>query len=190
LAADYPQTACPATIFRHDPRSRFARFSLWGQVMMLRAAVFALAAAMLAAPALAPSALAQAPADGVWKGTGLQVGADGVQSTWTIRMTIRQHGRSEIEYPSLGCKGELTQIANGVEGFEFNERITDGKENCIDRGRIVVKQRSGRVFWFWYMPGGGPADASAVLYRDDLYAGVDGRAPSGARTPRSAGRHS
>lgn len=134
--------------------------------MTFRTMIVALAAAILAAPAFA-----QAPADGVWSGTGLQVGSDGVQSTWTIRMTIRQHGKSEIEYPSLGCKGELTQIANGVEGFEFNERMTEG--NCIDRGRIVAKQRSGRVFWFWYMPGGGPADASAVLYRDELFAGVD-----------------
>jgi hypothetical protein len=141
--------------------------------MTIRTTMLAVAAAWLALAASAPSASAQAPADGVWTGTGLQVGADGVQSTWTIRMTIRQHGKSEIEYPSLGCKGELAQIANGVEGFEFNEHITEGKGACIDRGRIVAKQRSGRVFWFWYMPGGGPADASAVLYRDDLYAGVD-----------------
>jgi len=124
-----------------------------------------------AATAFASPALAQSPADGVWKGTGLQVGKDGVQSTWTIRMTVRQGGKSEIEYPSLGCKGALTQIANGIEGFEYNESITEG--DCIDRGRIVVKQRSGRVFWFWYQPGGGDADASAVLYRDDLYAGLN-----------------
>jgi hypothetical protein len=135
--------------------------------MGIRILILALAAAAFASPALA-----QSPADGIWKGTGLQVGRDGVQSTWTIRMTVRQHGKSEIEYPSLGCKGELTQIANGVEGFEYNERITEGA-NCIDRGRIVAKQRSGRVFWFWYQPGGGDADASAVLYRDDLYAGLN-----------------
>ena len=121
--------------------------------------------------AIGAPALAQSPADGVWKGTGLQAGKAGVQSTWTIRMTVQQHGASEIEYPSLGCKGVLTQVANGVEGFEFNERITEGA--CIDRGRIVARQRSGRVFWFWYQPGGGDADASAVLYKDDLYAGLD-----------------
>jgi hypothetical protein len=134
--------------------------------MSLRTALLALAAIAIASPALA-----QAPADGVWKGTGLQVGRGGVQSTWTIRMTIRQGGKSEIEYPSLDCRGVLTQAANGVQGFEFNERITEGA--CIDHGRIVARQRAGKVFWFWYLPGGEDADASAVLYRDDLFAGLD-----------------
>jgi hypothetical protein len=134
--------------------------------MFLRVFVFVVFVAACAATALAQPASAQAPSDGVWKGTGMQVGAGGVQSTWSIRFTVNQSGKSEIEYPSLGCKGELTQVANGVEGFEYNERITSG--SCISQGRIVAKQRSGRVFWFWYQPGGGDADASAVLYKDDL----------------------
>lgn len=110
-------------------------------------------------------ALAQAPDSGVWHGVGLQTARGGPQETWTIRMTVRQGGRSEIEYPSLKCKGELRQVANGLEGFEFNEHITSG--DCIDGGRIVAKQRDGRVFWFWYQPGGHDGDASAVLYKDD-----------------------
>ena len=129
----------------------------------------------LATIAMVSPALAQAPSNGVWKGTGLQVGRAGVQETWTIRMTVVQGGKSEIEYPSLGCKGVLTQVANGLEGFEFNERITEGP--CIDRGRIVAKERSGRVFWFWYMPGGGDVDASAVLYRNDLLSALPEAAP-------------
>ena len=131
--------------------------------------------AAFAALAFLSPAFAQAPSDGVWKGTGLQVDKGGIQSTWTIRMTVRQGGQSEIEYPSLGCKGVLTQVANGLEGFEFNERITEG--NCIDHGHIVVKQRVGRVFWFWYLPDGGPGDASAVLYRDDLVSGLKAPRP-------------
>jgi hypothetical protein len=115
--------------------------------------------------ACSASAFAQAPPNGVWSGTGMQVDQAGIQSTWTIRLTVRQGGRSEIEYPSLGCKAELTPVRSGADGFEFDERITAG--NCIDRGRMVLKQRSGRLFWFWYLPGGGPADASAVLYQSD-----------------------
>ena len=134
----------------------------------------------LAAIAFASPAFAQAPANGVWKGTGLQVGQGGVQSTWTIRMTVVQGGKSEIEYPSLGCKGVLTQVANGLEGFEFNERITEG--DCVDRGRIVAKQRLGRVFWFWYLPGGGDIDASAVLYRDELFSALPEDATLRARS--------
>lgn len=121
--------------------------------------------ASFATSAFLSPAFAQAPDDGVWRGTGLQVGPEGPQDTWTIRMTIRQHGKSEIEYPSLKCRGVLTQVANGTEGYEFNEKITEGP--CLDNGRIVVRQRSGRVAWFWYWPGGrGEIDASAVLYRD------------------------
>jgi hypothetical protein len=114
----------------------------------------------------AMSAFAQAPTDGVWRGTGTQADAAGVQATWAVRMTIHERGDSAIEYPDLNCKGVLKRVANGHDGYEFNEKITEGA--CIDRGRIVVKQRSGRVFWFWYRPGVGGPEASAVLYRDDL----------------------
>src|SRR5688572_8133000 len=102
--------------------------------MFIRVFVFVVFVAACAATALAQPASAQAPSDGVWKGTGLQVGAGAAQSTWTIRFTVNQHGKNELEYPRLGCKGKQTQIANAVEGFADTDRITYGP--CIDRGRI------------------------------------------------------
>src|SRR5689334_4991625 len=80
-----------------------------GSSMILRVFLFVAFVAACAATALAQPAHAQAPADGVWRGTGLQVGKAG-EKTWTVKLTVDQHGKSLIEYPSLGCKGELTQV--------------------------------------------------------------------------------
>ncbi len=104
---------------------------------------------------------------GGWHGVGLQAGPLGVQSTWDITMRIRADITSRIEYPSLGCKGILHELSRHIDEIEFREEITQGP--CIDGGRMVVRLREGRVFWFWYSANG-EADASAVLYRDDLSA--------------------
>jgi hypothetical protein len=124
-------------------------------------------AAMAAATlCIAASAVAQAPKEGYWKGIGIQTNPQGVEMTWKIRMTVREIGDSAIEYPDLKCKGVLQRVANGHDGFEFNEKITSG--DCITGGRIVVRERSGRMSWFWYRPGINGPDASAVLYRDEM----------------------
>lgn len=120
-----------------------------------------LAAIAVCAPAaFAPHAFAQAASPGDWRGVGLQAGPSGAESTWQIRMTIKATGDSAIEYPDLGCKGVLRPTVRS----EFVEQITQG--DCITNGRIVVIEREGRVFWFWYRPNVDGPDASAVLYRD------------------------
>lgn len=118
--------------------------------------------------ALAGLTLAGLPAHaqgmiGSWRGVGLQVDSGVVQTTWDIRLTIRADITSRIDYPSLGCKGELRELSRRADMIEFEERITSG--NCIDRGRLVVLLRADRLSWFWSKQGAG-ADASAVLYRD------------------------
>ena len=87
-----------------------------------------------------------------------------MQSTWDIVMTVRADITSRIEYPSLGCKGALHELSRSKDEIEFREEIVSGA--CIDGGRLVVRQREGRLSWFWYLPGGN-VDASAVLYRND-----------------------
>jgi hypothetical protein len=107
---------------------------------------------------------AYAQMTGKWQGYGLQAGPAGVQSTWDIVMTVRSDITSRIEYPSLGCKGALHELSRSKDEIEFREEIVSGP--CIDGGRLVVRQREGRLSWFWYLPGGN-VDASAVLYRGD-----------------------
>ncbi len=115
-----------------------------------------LAATLFAAPAAAqPGSVS-----GDWQGTGLQVDPGGIQSTWTIELSISA-GKSLISYPSLACRGELQRISSTPNQIVFRERITEG--DCIDDGVISATLENGRIFWFWTKPGLG-ADASAVLY--------------------------
>ena len=109
------------------------------------------------------SAEAASPMIGQWRGVGLQAGPDGVQSTWTVVLTIEPE-KSRIQYPSLGCTGVLRETDHSAGEMTFSEEILSGP--CISNGHIVVKLREGRLFWFWYKPLTG-ADASAVLYRAD-----------------------
>jgi hypothetical protein len=126
--------------------------------MTIRSLLALAALAALAAPA-------QAQMSGGWQGVGLQAGPSGVQSTWTISMTVRSDIASRIEYPSLGCTGTLHELSRSRDEIEFREEITAGP--CIDGGRIVARLRDGRLSWFWYIPGGNAGvDASAVLYRE------------------------
>ncbi len=124
----------------------------------MRALIFSFL--LLAAPAAAqPDTLKFAD---TWHGTGLQVDPGGVQSTWTIELTINKDSSGKISYPSLGCESVLHWVASGGNAIIFLEEITEG--DCIDGGRIEVKVQNGRLFWFWTKPGV-EADASAVLYR-------------------------
>jgi len=123
---------------------------------------------LLALAALAAiDAPAHAQLGGGWQGVGLQAGPEGVQSTWTISMTVRSDITSVIEYPSLGCTGTLHELSRTRDEIEFREEIKTGP--CIDGGRIIARLRDGRLSWFWYLPGGkAGVDASAVLYRTSL----------------------
>lgn len=117
-----------------------------------------LAVLLIAAPAVAQPG--QVLAAGDWHGTGLQVGPGGIQSTWTIELSINaQH--SAISYPSLSCKGVLHRISSRPTQIVFREEITEG--DCIDSGHISATFENGRIFWFWTKPGL-DVDASAVLY--------------------------
>lgn len=118
----------------------------------------------LATPALAQAQSKHAMA-GDWHGTGLQVGPEDVQSTWTIQLSITAAGTAEIAYPSFGCRSALHRVTASPNEVVFREEITQG--NCIDGGHIAVIPKNGRLFWFWTSPGT-PADASAVLYPDNL----------------------
>jgi len=116
----------------------------------------------MSAPAQAQRAHAIA---GDWHGTGLQVGPEGGQSSWTIQLSITAAGAAEIAYPQLGCKSVLHRVTAAPNETVFREEITQGA--CIDGGHISVMAKNGRLFWFWTSPGT-PADASAVLYPDNL----------------------
>jgi hypothetical protein len=96
---------------------------------------------------------------GSWCGVGEQTNPDGSKSHWTARMHLAgQHGR--MDYPSLDCGGTLTFVrAEGLIHF-YRERITYGRDRCVDGGLVAVEPVEASVRWNWK---GSGIRASAVL---------------------------
>lgn len=106
------------------------------------ALVFALILANLPPSLLSTAAQEQEFPDayvGTWEGTGIQTDADGnPDGEWTITITITGGAYGEVvgtvDYPTLGCGGEL--ILNRVDFDDFfldiTEDITYGEDNCLD----------------------------------------------------------
>jgi hypothetical protein len=46
----------------------------------------------------------------------------------------------KIDYPSLKCGGEWRIVSLGLETATFKERITDGKDKCVDDGNVVIER--------------------------------------------------
>jgi hypothetical protein len=117
--------------------------------MAFGALLAAFAGSASAAPALA----------GTWRGIGLQVEAGGVQTTWSIDLTIKRDGVATVEYPSLKCGGTLTPLPSG----QYRETITHG--DCVSGGTIGLVPVSGKLIWYWTtdQPAYRDINASAVL---------------------------
>jgi hypothetical protein len=77
--------------------------------------------------------------NGTWEGTGYQIDTN---STWTMRLKVRGH-RYTIEYPSLNCGGRWRLLSINANRARFLERITFGREECVDRGKVVIEKLSG-----------------------------------------------
>ncbi len=97
---------------------------------------------------------------GSWEGTGYQID-DG--STWPMRVTASD-GKYSVEYPSLKCGGEWRIVSMGLEKATFKERITYGKDNCVDDGNVVIERLNGRQISFRHsLPDTIDVIASAIL---------------------------
>ncbi len=95
---------------------------------------------------------------GKWSGTVDQ--PEGETASYKMVMTLDPSGSGSIDYPDLKCGGTLTYIkTEGVYSF-YRERITQGKEKCIDGGTVRLKKHGGKLEWYWY---GGPVTARALL---------------------------
>lgn len=65
-----------------------------------------------------------------------------------------------MDYPSLGCGGPLMLERSDGSVHYYRERITYGRDLCIDDGLIAVRLEAGSVHWRWE---GSGAIAAAVL---------------------------
>lgn len=82
---------------------------------------------------------------GVWEGVGQQSGV-----SWTIRINIQETEQS-IEYPSLNCGGTLDLIEETEAQLIFEERITFGRQTCVNEGIVELTDQSENelVFRYW-----------------------------------------
>lgn len=103
-----------------------------------------LAGLLAAAPAVAETL------SGRWCGIGEQTNPDGTKSYWTIN--LRLEGRQgHIEYPSLDCGGVLTfeRTDSRLNMHFYRERITYGRDRCLDGGLLGVQQIGTTLQWEW-----------------------------------------
>jgi hypothetical protein len=102
---------------------------------------------------------------GVWRGTGHQTPAGSAGADWSIVMTIQDQG-GLIEYPSLSCGGQLSQVSRDDTSAQYRETITFGGNVCINGGLITVRLVNGSLAWTWQGAAGGKNyNAIAVLTR-------------------------
>ena len=99
---------------------------------------------------------------GTWEGTGYQIDTG---TTWTMRLTVRG-GKYLIEYPSLNCAGSWRRLSLDSMIATFRERITVGRGECVDQGRVVIERLNGRqVAYRFSQRGTSEVSASAILNR-------------------------
>lgn len=109
-----------------------------------------------------PQSRSAAWLNGSWEGTGYQMDTD---STWT--MSFRARGkRFLIEYPSLKCSGTWRLVRLNSRRAIFRERITVGRESCVDRGMVTIERLNGsQIAYRFSHAGAAQVSASAILNR-------------------------
>jgi hypothetical protein len=109
-----------------------------------------------------PQSKSRAWLNGSWEGTGYQMDTN---TTWT--MSFRARGkRYAIEYPSLNCSGVWRLISINSHRATFRERITVGRESCVDKGLVTIEKLNGRQIAYRFSHAGtSEVSASAILNR-------------------------
>lgn len=125
-----------------------------------------LAATLLVLVCLSPFVHAQSRSGawlaGTWEGTGYQIDTN---TTWTMRLSVRG-GKYLIEYPSLNCRGTWQPLSLDRRAATFRERITVGRTECVDSGRVVIQRLNGRqIAYRFSQRGTTEISASAILNR-------------------------
>ncbi len=86
---------------------------------------------------------------GKWKGSGTQSNG----SSWDIHVKIA--GKSKIDYPSLGCGGDLILREKESNQWQLSEKLTYGKKNCVNNGKVVlIKKNKNELEYRWYYSNG------------------------------------
>lgn len=119
-------------------------------------------AGVVAAGALfvAPGTLAAAtgaPISGYWNGEvhDTIAGAD-YETTLLIDEKLKEGKKGgESTYPAYDCQGDLIlkKHREGSPKYIFKEQLTEGIENCVDDGKVVLKRDGRRLSYRWTLKG-------------------------------------
>lgn len=104
---------------------------------------------------------------GTWKGKVVEAGrSDWYDVNLTLDNPTDDKIAGTIDYPDYKCGGKLEFVTinhNELTEVMFNERLTYGKDDCIDNGKVVVAIEKGRLKFQWSKYG---LDYSADGYLD------------------------
>lgn len=103
--------------------------------------------------ALAAGGVQAAGLSGSWDGNVTQ---DNPPATYRLEM-ILYGDIGNINYPSLGCGGNLEFIRTDGTTYWYREHITYGKDKCIDGGIIQIRRHplGDPNSWIWQWDGAG-----------------------------------
>jgi hypothetical protein len=109
--------------------------------------------------------LAASPAEaqtlsGQWRGWGVQTGPGDYRSEWSANLSL-DGATGHMEYPSLQCGGTLTFERREGNVHVYRERITYGRDGCLDNGLVGVEPVGASMRWQWT---GSGARATALLH--------------------------
>jgi hypothetical protein len=92
---------------------------------------------------------AQEALSGVWTGTGFSVSSEDRTTSYTIALRIDTLGNATTDYPSLNCGSTLTYLRTVGDIREYRETLNYGLERCINNGTIGIRQKLGKLIWYW-----------------------------------------
>lgn len=100
--------------------------------------------------------------NGSWEGTGYQIDT---ATTWTMNFNARGK-RYSIEYLSLKCSGTWKLLRVNARRAIFRERITVGRDQCVNQGLVTIEKLNGRQLAYRFSYAGTTqVSASAILNR-------------------------
>lgn len=104
--------------------------------------------------------------DGIWTGSAYQYD---VNESWTIKFTCNsKEGTFLIEYPSLGCSGNLIIENISNNEIEFRENILNGSGTCNNNGVIKLKMLNNRKFaYLYYLPNSSVINAKGQVIKSE-----------------------
>jgi len=97
---------------------------------------------------------------GQWCGWGEQAGPGDYRSEWSAVLSL-DGAAGHMEYPSLQCGGTLTFEGREGNVHLYRERITHGRDHCLDNGLVGVEPVGASMRWQWT---GAGARATALLH--------------------------